>query len=162
MSTQNFPLLSYSGAPTSGVDEKQNIEITGTPAGGSFTLDLDGVLTAAIAYNASALTVQNALQLLSNVEAGDVECDGGSLPGTSVNVTLRRRWGARNVTLLVATSSLTGGTNPAINITTPVPGVRGTHRGAQAGAFLQDITNGLIYQNLGDEFRPQWSEYEVP
>ena len=161
MSLNSFPLLSYAGAPTNGTDEVQNIAITGTPTGGSFTLDLDGEVTAAIAYNASALTVQNALQALSNIAAGDVECDGGALPGTSVNVRFHRLLGSRNVTALVAVSSLTGGIAPAITITTSTAGVRGTHRGAQAGAYLQDTTNGIIYSNSGDQYRPVWSEFEV-
>lgn len=52
------------------VSEVQTIEITGT--GGTFTITWSGQTTSALAYNASAATVQAALWALSNISDNDV------------------------------------------------------------------------------------------
>jgi hypothetical protein len=158
---QNFPLLSIQGAPVNGTDEIQTLTVSGTPTSGVLTLTYDGETTAQIAYNATALQVQNALQALSNVLGGDVICAGGPLPGTAVTITFQQNLGSRNVSLITSSNGLGGGSNPTISIAETVAGVRGTFRGAQLGAFVQDVTNGIIYQNTGDEYRSVWSEYEV-
>lgn len=98
-------------------NEIQTITITGTPTGGSFTLTYSGQTTSAIAYNASAATVQAALEALSNIAVGDVACTGGTLPGTAVKVTFTGVFANTDVALMTATSGLTGGTTPAITIT---------------------------------------------
>lgn len=157
----NFPLLPYGGVPVNGVDEVQTLAITGTPTGGSLTLTYDGETTAAIAYNASATEVQNALQALSNVAAGDVACSGGNLPDTAVSIAFRRNLGGLNVSLITADgTNLTGGTVPTASVTTTTAGIRGTYRGAQPSAFLADTTNGKIYQNTGDVYTVEWTEFE--
>lgn len=101
-----------------GVSETQSIYIDGTPTGGTFRLTFDGQQTGTIAYNASAGTVQTALEALSNIagsgaditvtgsaggpwlvtfnpvgayEFADVvlmTADGASLTGSAVGVTL--------------------------------------------------------------------------
>src|SRR5579863_10454424 len=67
-------------------DEIQTVSITGAPTGGSFTLTSGGQTTAAIAYNASAATVQSDLNALSSIGASGVTCSGGPLPATPVVV----------------------------------------------------------------------------
>src|SRR5262249_41925037 len=52
-------------------DEVQTVTLTGNPTGGTFTLTFSGQTTAAIAYNASAATVQSALQALSSIGSGN-------------------------------------------------------------------------------------------
>jgi len=54
-----------------GKNEIQLVNI-GEPTGGTFTLNFSGETTGNIAYNASAGTVQTALEALSNVANGDV------------------------------------------------------------------------------------------
>lgn len=97
--------------------EVQTITITGTPAGGSFTLTANGQTTAAIAYNATAAAVRSALNALSGV---NVSATGGGFPGTAVVVTFNEpSW---NVAQMTAASSLTGGSAPAVAVTTTTQG----------------------------------------
>ncbi len=96
--------------------ETQTVTITGTPTGGTFTLTFEGQTTGAIAYNASAATVQTALVALSNIGPGDVICTGGALPGTAVVVEFTGALAGANRTLMTATSSLTGGSSPAVAV----------------------------------------------
>lgn len=104
-------------------NEMQTVTITGGPTGGTFTLTWDGETTAAIAYNAAASAVQTALEALSNVNAGDVTCAGGALPGTPVTVTFAGRYAGKNVPQMTAASgSLTGGTTPTVTVSTTTAG----------------------------------------
>lgn len=107
-------------------NEVQRVTITGTPTGGTFTLTYDGQTTAAIAYNAIASEVQSKLEALSNIDVGDVTVTGGPLPGSFVTVTFGGDLGTRDVAQMTATSSLTGGTTPAVAVTTPTAGTAGT------------------------------------
>lgn len=59
-----------------GLNEKQTVSIVGSPTGGTFTLSVGGQTTAGIAYNASAATVETALEGLSTVGAGNVSVSG--------------------------------------------------------------------------------------
>lgn len=99
-------------------NEVQTITITGTPAGGTFTLTYSGNTTAAIAFDATSADVVTALELLENIE--DVTATGGALPGTAVVVTFVDPTG--NLPMMTATSSLTGGSSPAIAITETTKG----------------------------------------
>jgi len=109
---------------TSGVstNEVQTVTITGTPAGGAFTLTFNGQTTTAIAYNAIAGAVQTALEALSNIDPGDVVVGGGPGPGTPYTVTFGGQYAAENVNAMTAVGSFTGGSTPAIAVTTSTPG----------------------------------------
>lgn len=104
--------------------EVQTVTITGTPTGGSFTLTYSGQTTAAIAYNATAATVQTRLNALSNIDEGDVAAGGGPGPGTAYTVTFDSELG--DVAEMTATGSLTGGTTPAVAVTTTTAGAAGS------------------------------------
>ncbi|RSS43827.1 hypothetical protein [Streptomyces sp. WAC08241] len=108
--------------PVAGADEVQTVTITGGPTGGTFTLTFSGQTTSGIAYNAAASAVQSALEALSNINPGDVVCAGGALPTTPVTVTFGGQYDGTNVVQMTATSSLTGGTSPAVAVTTTTPG----------------------------------------
>lgn len=98
--------------------EKQTLTITGTPTGGTFTISFGGQTTAAIAYNAAASAVQTALVALTSIGAGNVIVTGGTLPGTAVVLDFSAGALAGTFPALVTTtSSLTGGTTPAIAVT---------------------------------------------
>lgn len=103
-------------------NEVQTLSITGTPTGGTFTLTYAGQTTGAIAYNASASTVQTALIALSNLNTGDVVCTGGALPGTAITITFGATLANTDVALITSTDSLTGGTSPATHLTETTKG----------------------------------------
>lgn len=107
----------------SGTSEAQTVTITGTPTGGTVTLTYNGQTTANIAYNAAASAVQTALEALSNVGSGNVTVTGGPGPGTAWVVTFGGALAAKDVVAMTATSALTGGSAPAIAVTTSTAGV---------------------------------------
>jgi len=109
--------------PSPGPDEVQTITITGTPTGGTYTLTFSGQTTASIVYNATSGAVQAALEALSNIAPGDITCAGGPHPGTPITVTFGGGiYDGTNVAQMTATASLTGGTSPAVAVTTTTPG----------------------------------------
>lgn len=104
-------------------NEVQTVTITGTPTGGSFTLTYEGKTTAAIAYNATGAQVRSALIAGTDLTANQLSAtSGGPLPGTAVVVTFDT---GSNVSQMTATGSLTGGTTPAVAVTTTTPGGTG-------------------------------------
>lgn len=109
----------YSG-PTS---EVQTVTVTGSPTGGTYTLTFSGQTTAGIPYNATAAQVKSALEALSNVNVGDVNVTGGPHPGTPVVVTFVGQYLGDDQTQMTASAAgLTGGTSPAVTVTTTTGG----------------------------------------
>ncbi|MBX3411469.1 MAG: hypothetical protein KF708_02035 [Pirellulales bacterium] len=71
-------------------NEVQQISFSGTaPTSGTFKLTFSGQTTAAIAYNASAATVQAALAALSTIGAGNVSVTGGPGPAAPWTITFQ-------------------------------------------------------------------------
>lgn len=98
-------------------NEIQRVTITGTPTGGTFTLTFSGQTTAGIAYNATAATVQAALEALSNIGVGDVVATGGPLPGTAASVEFTGVFvGTNPADMTASAAGLTGGSSPAVTI----------------------------------------------
>lgn len=110
-----------------GVNEVQKISL-GASTSGTFTLSYDGVETGNIAYNASAATVQTALEAV--LGSGNVSCSGGALPGTDVSATFIGDLAGVAVNTLVGDgSSLSGGGGPAVSsITTGVAGTNAVYK----------------------------------
>jgi hypothetical protein len=103
--------------------EVQSLAITGVPTGGTFTLTLDGETTSALVFNAAAGVVQTALRALDTPFSAGVVCSGGALPGTAVVCTFAADLADNNVPLMTGSAaSLTGGTSPAVVVTTTTPG----------------------------------------
>jgi len=98
------------------VNEVQKIAIQGTATGGTFTLTYAGQTTSAIAYNASAATVDTALEALSNIGVGDVNVTGPSGGPWLVEFTGALAGGDR--AQITATSSLTGSAASNVTVTT--------------------------------------------
>jgi hypothetical protein len=104
-----------------GVSEIQSVTITGTPAGGTFTLTFDGETTTPIAFNATAAAVQAALLALASLRVGDVVVTGSA--GGPYTLTFGIDFAEMNVDALTGSAAgLTGGTSPAVVIATPTPG----------------------------------------
>ncbi|MFI1678841.1 hypothetical protein [Streptomyces sp. NPDC020607] len=104
-------------------NEEQSVAITGGPTGGTYTLTYSGQTTAGIAYNATATAVRTALAALSNIGTGNVTCTGGPHPGTPVTVTFTGALAGTDVAQMTGSAAgLTGGTSPAVVVTTTTPG----------------------------------------
>ena len=110
------PLLS------TGTSEVQALAITGTPTGGTYTLTFNGETTAAIAYNAVAATIQTALINLAAFVTGDVVVTGTA---PNFTITFGGNYASTDVPLITTTSSLTGGTSPAVTVTLTTSGSTG-------------------------------------
>jgi hypothetical protein len=102
-----------------GASEVQTVTITGSPTGGTFTLTLGGQTTPALAYNATASAVQSALEALSTIGAGNVTV---TLAGSVYTCSFQGTKAFFDMAQMTATSSLTGGTSPAVTIATTTPG----------------------------------------
>lgn len=100
-----------------GANEAQTVTVTGSPTGGTYTLTWNGQTTAAIAYNATALVVQQRLAALSNIEEGGVTVTGST--GGPYTVTFTS---GQDVAAMTATASLTGGSTPGVTIATATAG----------------------------------------
>lgn len=102
-----------------GTNEVQTVTVTGTPTGGTYTLTYSGQTTAAIAYNATAASVKDALEDLSNINAGSLTVAGGPHPGTAITVAFGgSQFEGSDVAQMTATGSFTGGSSPAVAVTT--------------------------------------------
>ncbi|QBJ94431.1 hypothetical protein D0Z67_29105 (plasmid) [Streptomyces seoulensis] len=101
-------------------NEVQTATITGGPTGGTFTLTFSGQTTSAIAYNATAATVQAALEALSNVNPGDIKVTGNA--GGPYTLTFGGQYLGDNVASITATASLTGGSTPGVTMATTTAG----------------------------------------
>lgn len=137
-------------AATGGTNEVQTVTITGAPTGGTFTLTYSGQTTAAINWNAPATgagSVQTALQALSNIGAGNVTVTGGPGPATPYVVTFTGTLKDTNVVQMTATGSFTGGTSPAVGVTTTTSGVAQTPNitvtGSNGGPWTATFSNLL-------------------
>jgi hypothetical protein len=112
--------LDISKFNATGTSEVQTATIGGTPTGGTFTLTLAGQTTTAIAFNATAATVQAALAALSNVGTGNVTVTGSA--GGPYTITFGGVLAAEDIPALTHTDSLTGGSSPAVTIATSTAG----------------------------------------
>lgn len=91
----------------------QTLTITGTPAGGTFTVSKDGQTTAPVAYNASAATLQTALELLSTIGSGNVLVTGSA--GGPYTITFQGSLANTTIAAMTASGTgLTGGASPNV------------------------------------------------
>ncbi|MGZ3196538.1 MAG: hypothetical protein ACXU60_05505 [Croceibacterium sp.] len=126
------------------VNDVQTLSVSGVPTGGSFTLTFNNQTTAAIAFNATAATVQTALVALPGIGAGNVTCTGGPLPAASVTITFTNKLGlSPQPAIAVGSNGLTGGTTPAPTVAHTVIGQ------AAASVALPVDANNVVIPNLG-------------
>jgi hypothetical protein len=124
-------------------NEVQSVIATGGTAG-NFTLQFDNgtstQTTGNINYNATAANVQTALEALSTVDSGDVNCSGGPLPNTAVNIEFTGQY------LRTALAQMTIGTENVTNGNAAVSTLRNGSSGDVVSAYW---TSGASY--LGDD-----------
>lgn len=93
--------------------------------GGTFTLTFAGATTSALAYNATAATVQTALQALATVGSGNLTVSGSA--GGPYTVTAASDLAETALAgLLTASGASLTGTSPTIAVTETTPGVNPT------------------------------------
>ena len=107
------------------VNEVQKLELVGTYTGGTFTITWNpgagNETTTTIAHNATAATVQTALEGLATPVAGDFLVTGGPGPSTAWFVQFQGTYAATDVnTMTVDGTSLIG--NGTVTVTTKTPG----------------------------------------
>jgi hypothetical protein len=143
-----------------GVDERQTValsdQIAGVPSGGTFTLTFDGQTTGAIAYNASAATVDAALEALSNIGAGDVSVSGAN--GGTWTIDFTGALAGTNVPALVGDGAAL--TNDyflpgygVVTVATPIPGgPSGAHEVCSVQSECQTGVNAAFGGAFGTTF----------
>lgn len=137
-----------------GTNEVQTIEIDDGVSGGTFTLTYSGQTTGALAYSASAATVEAALEALNNVGLGGVTVTGASPKWT---VTFTGTLASTDVALLIGDGALlTGGEFTDVDVVETVAGVDPVNevqtidRGAATGGsftltFGGETTNAIAF-----------------
>lgn len=121
-----------------GANEVQSITVDAS--GGTFTITYSGQTTSALAYNASAATVQTALEALSNLAPGDVTVSGG--PGNDGGdnpyiLTFGGTLAETNVAQVTTNAgSLTGGAGTATVATT------------EAGTSTDQAIAGILFDTV--------------
>lgn len=91
-------------------DEQQLITKSGTVTGGVFTITYSGQTTASLNHDASRLTIQIALEALTNLGVGNVFVEGGPISSTPVRIIFQGSLAETNVDqVTVNSASLTGG-----------------------------------------------------
>lgn len=108
------------GGAEPGIGEVQSITLTGAPTGGTFTVTNVGQVTGPVARAATALTLQTALEALSNLAPGDITVTGAA--GGPWTVTFSDELGAV-AEMTASGAGLTGGVAPAAVVATVVPGI---------------------------------------
>jgi hypothetical protein len=112
----NVPAITGTGI---GVNEIQTVTITGEPVGGNFKLSFGGAQTTNLKHNATGAEVQTALRALATIADDEISVAGN---GPYV-CTFAAGLGGKDVAALTADGSgLTGGTAPAVAVTTGTPG----------------------------------------
>ena len=128
-----------------GVNAVQSITIGGSPTGGTFTISYGGQTSAGIAYNASAATVQAALQAMSSIGAGNCTVTGSA--GGPYTVTFTGTLGIQAITTITGSASgLTGGT-PTIALASVTTGVAPAWNWVLPASWAINWAIGDIFSN---------------
>jgi len=114
--------------------EQQVVTLPSGVTAGNFTLTFRGVETSNIAYNASAGTVQTALEALSNIEVGDVTVSGSA--GGPYTLTWAGQYLEKDAAQVIFDGSgLTGG-------------VQGTVATTRTTKTLREVVDSLLDQQV--------------
>lgn len=107
--------------------EIQQITINGTVTGGFFTIGFNGVDTANIAYTSGDReTIRTFLEAITTIGPGNVDVQGGPLPGNPIQIRFKGELANRDVPQVYTSNSLTG-TSVGIVVETLQGGIDGTN-----------------------------------
>lgn len=132
------------------------LTLTGSPTGGTYTLSVNvqgagAQTTAAIAFDATAAAVQEALEALSNVYVGDVTVTGTTTKTVTFGGSLR----LESIALTGSGAGLTGGSSPAVSIADS-----GTNTAVTGVSDLYAVRIGLdgfhAVTTVGDQIIRTW------
>jgi hypothetical protein len=129
--------------------------LEGDPSGGTFRLTWNGQQTGTIAWDATPAVVQAALEGLSNIGIGDVDCSAGDLPTDRILIEFTGALAgvAQNVPT-VSDNSLTGGSAPQPQFIFAVVGGPPTLAGVAQIGFDSNFSSWWL--NLGTVGTPVW------
>ena len=110
-----FDVLFDTSLASAVLKEIQQVELTGGPTGGTFSLTFGGEEVTGIAFDATASAVQSALESLSSIGVGNVTVEG--IDGGPWNVRFVGDLAGIDVALIEGDgTSLTGGTSPTVSV----------------------------------------------
>lgn len=126
----------------------QRITVTGSPSGGTYTLTYASSTTAAIAYNATAATVQTALVAVaaSVSDAAPLQVYGKA--GGPYLVVFSARSGKTASVFALGTNSLTGGTTPSVTVAPALDAILGDVL-ERAEAIVEDALAPVVFASYG-------------
>jgi hypothetical protein len=121
----------------------QWIWTSGNPTGGNFTLTINvpgagAAVTGNIAFNASAATVQAALDAIGSPVTGNVVASGGPLPDKAISLKFINALASQAIPLLVATPVALVPAGAAVNV---------------SGAYPPNLWDHLIYAYMVENTR---------
>ncbi len=149
--------LQSAGAPGNGTSAIEDVDITGTPTGGTFKLSFRSELTVDIAFDAAIAAVELAIEALGSIGAGNC-----TVTGVNPNFVFTFTGDLAKLDVedlfVLAENLLTGGSSPSVTITDTTPGVTAFGRGMGPAAMAQDTASGDIYANEGTALEPSWAK----
>lgn len=104
-----------------GTNAVQSITLGGSPTSGTFTITYSAITSAGIAYNATAATVQAALQAMSSIGANNCTVTGSA--GGPWTVTFVGQLGVEPITTITGSASGLSGGTPTITLASVTTGV---------------------------------------
>lgn len=123
-----------------GTAEEQTLTEGTAITAGTYTITFNGQTTAPIAYNATAATIQAALEALSNIAVGDVEVTGGPVDTAVVTIKFLGTLTGNVSQVTVDVTALTG----TITVATSVAGVAGAADGRGATANIVGLCDTFL------------------
>lgn len=135
----------------SGRNEVQRIQLSSGTNGGTFTLTFDGQTTGTIAWNASASTLQSALEGLSNIAPGDVSV---TKSGTIWTVTFGGVYAATNVPEMTGDGTSLTSSGGSLTISTTQQGLDGGFNTRITGLRTGHGLGPSIKLKIGSQYTP--------
>lgn len=127
----------------------QRITVTGSPTGGTYTLTYASSTTVAIAYNATAATVQAALITVASPGTADATpLNVYGKAGGPYLVVFSTRSGRTASTFALGTNSLTGGTTPSVTVASALDAVM-TDILERAESVIEDALAPVAFASYG-------------